>query len=103
MTYDEIGNPLRYYNGTYQIFTWDGRRLDTAVKGANSMSFANNSDGLRVTKTVNGVVTTYYYQGSLLITEETNSQIIVYLYDTNGSPIGFKYRGTDYDSSFTKE
>ena len=67
------------------------------------MSFAYNSDGLRVTKTVNGVVTTYYYQGSLLIAEETNSQIIVYLYDTNGSPIGFKYRGADYDSSFTKE
>ena len=62
------------------------------------MSFAYNSDGLRVTKTVNGVVTTYYYQGSLLIAEETNSQIIVYLYDTNGAPIGFKYRDSSYTS-----
>ena len=62
------------------------------------MSFAYNSDGLRVTKTVNGVVTTYYYQGSLLIAEETNSQILVYLYDTNGAPIGFKYRDSSYTS-----
>ena len=44
MTYDEIGNPLRYYNGTYQIFTWDGRRLATAVKGSNSMFFTYNVD-----------------------------------------------------------
>ena len=62
------------------------------------MSFTYNDDGLRVTKTVNGVVTTYYYQGSLLIAEETNSQILVYLYDANGTPVGFKYRGVDYAS-----
>ena len=51
------------------------------------MSFTYNNDGLRTTKTLNGVVTTYYYQGSLLIAEETNSQIIVYLFDTNNSPV----------------
>ena len=62
------------------------------------MSFTYNNDGLRTTKTLNGVVTTYYYQGSLLIAEETNSQIIVYLYDSNGAPIGFKYRGSSYAS-----
>ena len=62
------------------------------------MSFTYNDDGLRATKTVNGVVTTYYYQGSLLIAEETNSQILVYIYDANGAPVGFKYRGVDYAS-----
>lgn len=62
------------------------------------MSFTYNNDGFRVTKTVNGVVTTYYYQGSLLIAEETNSQILVYIYDVKGSPIGFKYRGSNYAS-----
>ena len=96
ITYDEIGNPLSYYNGSSYTFTWDGRRLATVVKGSNSMSFTYNDDGLRATKTVNGVVTTYYYQGSLLIAEETNSQILVYIYDANGAPVGFKYRGVDY-------
>ena len=98
ITYDNIGNPLSYYNGSSYTFTWDGRRLATAVKGANTMSFTYNNDGLRTTKTLNGVVTTYYYQGSLLIAEETNSQILVYLYDANGSPVGFMYRGVDYAS-----
>ena len=98
ITYDEIGNPLSYYNGSSYTFTWDGRRLATAVKGSNSMSFTYNDDGLRVTKTVNGIVTAYYYQGSLLVAEETNSQILVYIYDANGAPVGFKYRGVNYAS-----
>ena len=99
ITYDEIGNPVNYYNGSNYIFSWQGRRLIGAEKGSTSMSFTYNDEGLRTTKTIGETVTTYYYQGSLLIAEETNSQILVYLYDTNGSPIGFKYRGADYDSS----
>ena len=60
------------------------------------MSFSYNDEGLRVSKTVNGVTTNYYYQGTLLIAEETNSNIIVYLYDENGTPVGFMYRADSY-------
>ena len=60
------------------------------------MSFTYNDEGIRTSKTVNGVTTNYYYQGSLLYAEETNSQIIVYFYDENGAPVGFMYRGADY-------
>ena len=60
------------------------------------MSFGYNDEGLRVSKTVNGVTTNYYYQGTLLIAEETNSNIIVYLYDENGTPVGFMYRAVSY-------
>ena len=60
------------------------------------MSFTYDDEGIRTSKTVNGVTTNYYYQGSLLYAEETNSQITVYLYDENGAPIGFMYRGADY-------
>ena len=55
-----------------------------------------NYEGLRVSKTVNGVTTNYYYQGTLLIAEETDSSIIVYLYDENSTPIGFMYRAVSY-------
>ena len=96
ITYDAIGNPLSYYNGSAYTFTWDGRRLATAVKGSNTMSFTYDDEGIRTSKTVNGVTTNYYYQGSLLYAEETNSQITVYLYDENGAPIGFMYRGANY-------
>ena len=96
ITYDEIGNPLSYYNGSSYTFTWQGRRLVTATKGTKNMSFSYNDEGLRVSKTVNGVTTNYYYQGTLLIAEETNSNIIVYLYDENGTPVGFMYRAVSY-------
>lgn len=62
------------------------------------MSFTYNNDGQRTTKTLNGVVTTYYYQGSFLIAEEAKLQIIVYPYNSNGAPIGFKCRGSSYAS-----
>lgn len=96
ITYDEIGNPLSYYNGSSYSFTWQGRRLVTATKGSKNMSFGYNDEGLRVSKTVNGVITNYYYQGTLLVAEETNSNIIVYLYDENGTPVGFMYRAVSY-------
>ena len=57
ITYDSIGNPLSYYNGSSYTFTWDGRRLATATKGTDTISFAYNDDGLRVSKTFNGVTT----------------------------------------------
>ena len=96
ITYDNIGNPLSYYNGSSYSFTWQGRRLITATKGSKNMSFSYNDEGLRVSKTVNGVTTNYYYQGTLLIAEETNSSIIVYLYDENSTPVGFMYRAVSY-------
>ena len=96
ITYDEIGNPLSYYNGSSYTFTWNGRRLATATKGTKSMSFAYNSDGLRISKTVNGVTRNYVYDGDLLVSEYTDSDTIVYIYDAYGSPIGFKYRTSSY-------
>ena len=60
------------------------------------MSFTYDDEGIMTSKTVNSVTTNYYYQGSLLYAEETNSQITVYIYDENGAPIGFMYRGADY-------
>ena len=85
ITYDEIGNPLSYYNGSSYTFTWNGRRLATAVKGDKTMSFAYGDDGLRVSKTVNGVTTYYYYDGSLLVAEESELRTIVYIYDSTTS------------------
>ncbi|MBQ7389734.1 MAG: hypothetical protein IJW02_01355 [Clostridia bacterium] len=98
ITYDEIGNPLSYYNGSSYTFGWEGRRLVSATKGAKSMSFAYNSDGLRISKTVNGVARSYVYDGELLVAEYTDSETIVYIYDAYDSPIGFKCRTSSYAS-----
>ena len=92
-TYDEIGNPLTYYNGSSYTFTWEnGRRLKTAAVGSNTLSFTYNHDGIRTSKTVNGVVHNYTVSGSLILTEEWGTNLVVYLYDANGAPIGMRYR-----------
>lgn len=95
ITYDAIGNPLSYYNGSSYSFTWkNGRQLATATKGSDSLSFDYNDEGIRTSKTVNGVEHTYSLSGSQIVAEEWGSNLCVYLYDADGSPIGMQYRTT---------
>lgn len=109
ITYDEIGNPLSYYNGNSYTFTWEnGRYLKTASVDSNNLSFTYNHDGIRTSKTVNGVLHNYTVSGSQILTEEWGSNLVVYLYDAFGSPIGMRYRsstmseGTFYTFWFEK-
>ena len=81
ITYDAIGNPLSYYNGESYTFTWQGRLLKTATTGGATYSFTYNDSGVRTSKTVNGVTTRYYWNGTQLIGEETSGNVIIYLYD----------------------
>lgn len=60
------------------------------------MSFAYNDDGIRTSKTVNGVEHIYYLNGSQIVAEEWGERLLVYLYDASGSPIGMMFRGTSY-------
>ena len=53
----------------------------------------------RTSKTVNGVMTTYYLDGSRIIGEETNGNHTVYIYDASGSPIGMQYHAANYDKN----
>ncbi|MBO7303798.1 MAG: hypothetical protein J6V09_01055, partial [Clostridia bacterium] len=92
--YDALGNPTSYYNGA--DFDWIGRRLVGAIYNGKQMSFTYDDNGIRQSKTVNGVTTNYYWSGSMLIAEETDGECIVYLYDDTGAPIGFRYRKSTY-------
>ena len=96
ITYDALGNPLSYYNGESYAFTWDGRRMTSATKGGLTYTFTYNDEGLRTSKTVDGVTTYYYYEGTLLVAEQSDLETIVYLYDSTGAPIGFRYRTPSY-------
>lgn len=97
ITYDEIGNPLQYYDGNHYAFTWEnGRYLKTASTGSNNFSFTYNHNGIRTSKTVNGIVHSYTLSGSQVLTEEWGNHLVVYLYDNNGAPIGMQYRNSTY-------
>lgn len=104
ITYDEVGNPLSYYNGRRYNFTWEnGRRLATATVDGVTLTFTYNADGIRTSKTVGGSEHIYHLNGTQIITETwTQGQsAMIYLYDAEGSPIGMKYRdGNMADGEF---
>ena len=52
VTYDEIGNPLIFGS---KSFEWCGRQLERITDGNNTYVYAYNTNGGRVSKTVNGV------------------------------------------------
>ena len=64
VSYDEMGNPTRYFGAA---MTWAGKQLKYWGKSGKYVNFAYNEDGIRTLKNSNGVVTNYYYNGSLLI------------------------------------
>ncbi len=77
-------------------FTWqNGRQLSTAQKSGLSLSYRYNASGIRTEKTVNGVTTEYYLDGSSIVAEKTGTDVIWYLYDGMGLA-GFELNGTSY-------
>ena len=95
ITYDEIGNPLDYYNDT--VFTWqNGRQLASITKGGKTTTYTYNADGQRISKTVDGVTTEFIYAGDILAGQKTGDNILMWVYDNNGSYIGFTYNGVEY-------
>ena len=97
ITYDSMGNPVSYYNGagTY-TFSWSGRQATTIQKDWLTYNFTYNDEGMRTSKTVNGITTNYYVSGTQILAEETNGNITVYIYDSEGLPLGMQYHGANY-------
>ena len=66
------------------------------TQGSKSISYVYNADGLRTSKTVNGVTTEFYWLEGRLLGQKTGNNTILYLYDENGEMIGFTYGGQSY-------
>ena len=93
VTYDEIGNPITFGS---KSFEWCGRQLERITDGDNTYVYAYNTDGDRVSKTVNGVKTEYFYNGSILAGQKTGDETLIFMYDNNGDAFGFIYNGEEY-------
>ena len=90
-----IGNPLTYYNGWN--FTWEeGRRLASASHGSDSVSYQYNADGLRTSKTVNGVTTRYDLEDGNIAWQTDGTNTVHYSYDSNGDLAYMTLNGTIY-------
>ena len=101
ITYDGIGNPLTYRDG--MSFTWEnGRSLESFNNSSYNILYKYNADGIRVEKHITNKITEtteshyYDYNGTQLVCERWGDNIVWYLYDESGNPIGFTYNGTEY-------
>ena len=97
ITYDEIGNPLSYRGYT---LTWQGKRLQSLSGNNTTASYTYDEQGVRSSKTVNGVTTTFSYNGSLLMAQvqgSGTSQVKqLFSYDANGDVVSVNYNGIEY-------
>ena len=116
--YDAIGNPIKigyyesaddYWGSGYDL-QWQGRQLTSyqyfyELGGEyfyeNSLTFTYNADGIRTSKTVNGIKHEYLLTGSQIVretwTESGVEHMLVYLYDEKGAPVGLRYRTSTYE------
>lgn len=90
ITYDTVGNPTNYMGNA---LTWTmGRQL--ASFGSNTYTY--NENGIRTSKTVNNVTTTYYLDGTNIIEQSDGTNTLHFYYDGNDEIIGFTYNEADY-------
>ena len=118
--YDAIGNPVKIghydkssdeWSDGYEL-TWNGRQLisyqyfeyygeDDYYYGT-TIEYTYNADGIRTSKTVDGIRHDYVLNGSQIISEIWKSgnteHLLYYVYDENGLPIGLKYRTSAYEA-----
>ena len=94
ITYDAIGNPLLYRG---RSLTWtQGRRLAGVSSEGLAAYYTYDESGTRTGKTVNGVSTQYYINGSQILAQKSGEDILYFLYDETGSAVGFKYNNNLY-------
>ena len=97
ITYDAVGNPTSYYNGYRMYMDWtNGNNLESVTKNSVTTTYTYNDSGIRTSKTVGGVLHTYLLDGSVILSEEYDGKLFLYMYDENGAPIGIHYREDSY-------
>lgn len=94
LSYDEKGN-LTELNG--YTFTWKERSLTSATSAEQSVSFTYNHDGIRTSKTVNGVTTTYKVdENNNVIEQRDGTDVVRFVYDSSNTPLYMEYQEQIY-------
>ena len=96
--YDAQGNPVKYFG---HMLTWEkGRQLKTF----DSNTYTYNANGIRTSKTVNGIKHEYTLDGTKILRECWNydenakeyRDVLIPLYDNEDSVCGIIYNNTPY-------
>ncbi|WP_326975289.1 hypothetical protein [Caproicibacter sp. BJN0012] len=98
ISYDAIGNPLTYRDG--MSFTWAGRQLKSSIVNNQdveyTVEYTYDSNEIRTSRTVNGVTTNYFLDGSTIVAQRAGSDVLWFLYESDNTLVGFTYNGTAY-------
>ena len=90
ITYDAQGNPTNYLGHT---LTWEkGRQL----KSFGNNTYTYNANGIRTSKTVNGVKHTFMLEGSKITKEAWGENTLLPLYNNENSICGIIYNRVMY-------
>ena len=90
ITYDSQGNPLNYLGHN---LTWEkGRQL----KRIDNNVYAYNANGVRISKNVNGVLHTFFLEGTKIVCEKWNGNVLIPLYDNEDIVCGIVYNNVPY-------
>ncbi|WP_249284559.1 RHS repeat domain-containing protein [Luoshenia tenuis] len=77
--------------------TWEhGRQLAGVSKSGSTLSFDYDADGVRISKTVNGVETKYYTASDQILRMEKGDDVLDFLYDEAGMVFSVIHNGTPY-------
>lgn len=87
--YDEMGRPTTYRN---KALAWN--RYGT-LTSYNGNSYTYDANGIRLTKTANGVTTKFYISGTKILGMEIGTNKLRFRYGVNGIQ-GFSYNGQEY-------
>ena len=97
ITYDEIGNPLQYRDG--MSFTWaKGRQLQGITKDGLNASYTYDENGLRISKTVNGITTKIFRtNGQPVGMNMSDGKDVTFILDGDGNVYGVHYDHYSFD------
>ena len=88
--YDSQGNPTNYLGHN---LVWEkGRQL----KSFDNIQYSYNANGIRTSKTVNGIVHNYTLEGTKILKEVWGNNTLVPLYDNEENVCGIEYNGSAY-------
>ena len=74
-------------------FTWQGRELLSVTNNGKTVNYTYDSNGQRISKTVDGETTDYYVVDGVRIGEHKAGRDILYMHDEKGDIYGICYDG----------
>lgn len=94
ITYDEIGNPIAI--GDKTLVWTNGRQLKTFNHSGSTINYKYDKDGTRTSKTIGTSTHSYYHEGTDIVLEKRDADMLYFIRDDVGSLIGMKYNEDMY-------